>query len=350
MNKTTEFRTSEDALKLWAEEEEKEPELMWEKIYDAIGDPIFILDSTGLILSMNEASEELLEVKFQDIKGSRCYEIVHKTETFVEGCPFRKSMETKNRESYKLQIGTRWYRVSVDPIKNSEGGVIGAVHIITDIDELIKIHAKRAQLGAVIENTGEAVIGTGPDGLIESWNKGAEETFGYSHEEITGEPLLNLVKGDYKRENEEIRSDLKKNNRTSEREWKMIRKDGTEAEIELSFSPIYDERGVFYGVSYIGHNIGPQRLAERELLGYMTESFIRMKKPVEIISSNLKEISELYEKEEISADDADEMIKIQIKNAEQILENLYDLNKKMVHKKIGIPDEYRSFFLEERAG
>ncbi|UUX93759.1 PAS domain-containing protein [Methanoplanus endosymbiosus] len=346
MNTKTEFRTDEAGLKLWAEEEEKNPELMWEKIYDAIADPIFILDSTGLLLSMNKASEELLEVKFPDIKGSRCYEIVHKTATFIDGCPFRKSMKSGERESYKLQIGTRWYRVSVDPIKNSGGDVIGAVHIITDIDELIKTHAKRAQLGAVIENTGEAVIGTDPDGIIESWNNGAEEIFGFTEDEITGKPFLKLIKEDHTDEPEEIMRDLKKNYRTSGREWKMIRKDGSEIEIELSFSPIYDERGVFYGASYIGHNIGPQRLAERELLAYMTESFIRMKKPVEIINSNLSEISELYEKDEISADDTNEMIKIQIKNAEQILANLYDLNRKMVEKKIGIPDEYCTFFLE----
>jgi PAS domain S-box-containing protein len=347
-NKKSEFTTDEKGLKMWAEEEERKTGHMWEKIYDAIADPLFILDRTGLILSMNKASEELLEVKFPEIKGSRCYQIVHKTATFIEGCPFRKSMKSGERESYKLQIGTRWYRVSVDPIKNSRDDVIGAVHIITDIDDLIKTHAKRAQLGAIIENTDEAVIGTDPDGIIESWNNGAERIFGFTEDEITGEPFVKLLKEEHIDEPDEIRTELAEKIRISGREWKMIRKDGSETEIELSFSPIYDERDVFYGVSYIGHNIGPQRLAERELLAYMTESFIRMKKPVEIINSNLREISELYENDEINGDDTNEMIKIQIKNAEQILKNLYGLNRKMVEKNAGIPDEYRTFFLEEK--
>ncbi|WOF16877.1 PAS domain S-box protein [Methanoplanus sp. FWC-SCC4] len=333
-----------EELREWAKNQRQSPDTIWQMTYNAIEDPVFLLTHEGEILLANEASAKLLGMSVEEILDSHhCYEIVHKTTAFIEGCPFVKAMDSKKRESYKLKMDEKWYLVAVDPINDENGNVIGAIHIITDIDDLIKTTARKAHLGEIIENTLDAIFSATGNGKIDFWNKSAAALFGYTEEEILGEDIGILMpenrKDEYKKVFEEIVSGI-----ALERyETIILKKDGTKMEVLMNAQPVYDERKIIKGASFMLHDLTPQRKTERELLAYVTESALRLKKPVEIIKNNLDDISRLLEKGDIGIEETKLLLSVQASNAEKVIENLKDLNTAVVEKQKGIPNIYMEF-------
>ncbi|MBW1895170.1 MAG: PAS domain S-box protein [Deltaproteobacteria bacterium] len=127
----------------------------WQATFDAINDAVCILDSEGRILRCNKAMSEFLGKPPGEIKGQRCWELVHCTSEPIEDCPVLLMRNTRRRETLVLPVGEKWFEVVVDPIFDKQGKITEAVHIISDItqrklaeEELKKAHAdleKRVQ-------------------------------------------------------------------------------------------------------------------------------------------------------------------------------------------------------------
>jgi len=107
----------------------------WQPIFDSFGDAACILDPSGRILRCNSAMGKILRMRVQDIKGRLCYELMHDAHTPPYNCPMEKTRHSLRRETAEAQIGERWYKVTVDPIRNEDGNFGGAIHIISDITE-----------------------------------------------------------------------------------------------------------------------------------------------------------------------------------------------------------------------
>lgn len=315
---------------------------LWQRTFDAVADPLFILDINGVIRQSNRASIEFLSKTKGAIIGSHCFEQVHKTTSFIPGCPFVKSGQTGIRESYQLKMRDRWYRITVDPLKDETGTVIGAIHIITDIDELLKVQEIRAMLGVIIEKTHDAVISMAPDGTVGSWNRGAEEIFGYRQEEISGESILTLVP---QNEAETLRSILTAvaADTAVSQDITMYRKDGERREVTLSASPVTNDRGVISGAAFIIRDISLQRNAERALVSYIGEAAMRLKTPVSVIRNNLADIRVQMETLNIDHAEAALMLAVQIAAADQVIENIRELDRVVSDAIDTIPEQYKKF-------
>lgn len=315
--------------------------------FDAIEDPIFFLGMDGTILHANHASTTLLAMPLETILGSRCCSIVHHTPTFIRGCPFVKARETKKREIYTVNLGDRWYQVAVDPVINDQGEMIGAVHILTDINTVKKVHELRSILGAIIETTHDPIIGETVDGQVLSWNRGAEETFGYSAEEMIGESIFKIIPPNLRNEWKQTLLKVQRGERIHQIETRRIRADGEEVEIALSLSPIIDERGIITGIAVIGRNLTEARKAERALTAYITEAALRLKNPIEIITHTLEEICRLHQKGEIDDKELTTSLMIQARHARQIALNIQELQQAIIQGFDEIPDSYRRFLMNE---
>jgi len=317
------------------------------RTFNAIEDPIFFLSPDSIILHANPASSRLLDKPLEEIVGSHCYQIVHHTPSNIRGCPFIQAKKTKKRESYTVNIGSHWYQVAVDPVLGDDGEFIGAVHILTNIDSIKKIHELRAVLGSIIETTPDPIIGETPDGHVISWNKGAEETLGYTAEEMIGESIQRIIPEELRQQHLESLAKIQRGERVEQIETRRIRKDGEEIELSLSLSPILDERGIITGIAVIMHDLTEIKKAQRALLAYITEAALRLKNPIEIIARSIEEITDLHIAGEIDDEELNTSLMIQVRHAEKVIENVRELQQAIVLNLDEIPQSYRKFLMEE---
>jgi PAS domain S-box-containing protein len=118
------------------------------------------------------------------------------------------------------------------------------------------------QLASVIETSEDAIITKDLNGIITSWNKGAERVFGYSADEVIGKPISVLIPEDRHDEEPSILERLRKGQRIEHYETARRRKDGGIVDISLSVSPLADAGGRIVGASKIARDISERKRAE----------------------------------------------------------------------------------------
>ncbi|HZN00673.1 MAG TPA: ATP-binding protein [Pyrinomonadaceae bacterium] len=120
-------------------------------------------------------------------------------------------------------------------------------------------------LTALIESADDAIISKTLEGIITSWNKGAERIFGYTGDEVIGQPVTILIPEGQEDEEPAILARLRAGERIEHYETIRVRKDGTRIAISLTVSPIKGPNGDIIGASKIARDITEQRQARKEL-------------------------------------------------------------------------------------
>ncbi|HWT00168.1 MAG TPA: PAS domain S-box protein, partial [Pyrinomonadaceae bacterium] len=120
-------------------------------------------------------------------------------------------------------------------------------------------------LSAIIESADDAIISKTLEGVITSWNKGAERIFGYTAREVVGKPIAILIPEDHQDEEPAILARLRAGERIQHYETVRVRKDGSLVDISLTVSPIRDREGRVIGASKIARDISEGRHAEARL-------------------------------------------------------------------------------------
>ena len=120
-------------------------------------------------------------------------------------------------------------------------------------------------LSALIESADDAIISKTLEGIITSWNAGAERVFGYTADEVIGKPITILIPKDHENEEPAILARLRAGERIEHYETIRVRKDGKLINISLTVSPIIGPNGEIIGASKIARDITEQRQARRAL-------------------------------------------------------------------------------------
>ena len=123
----------------------------------------------------------------------------------------------------------------------------------------------KMRLASIVESSDDAIIGKTVDGIITSWNQGAERIYGYSKDEILGRHISVLVPSDKTTELFEIFEKIKQGQRFEHRYTVRLRKDGQPIDVSLTISPIKNAQGQVVGISTIAQDITRQKRAEDEL-------------------------------------------------------------------------------------
>ena len=123
----------------------------------------------------------------------------------------------------------------------------------------------RQQLAAIVTSSEDAILSFTVEGIVTSWNRGAETLYGYSAAEITGRPLAVLVPTDRMGELERNLERLNREERVGSYETERVHKNGTRLRVLLSVSPIRNEQGVLVGASAIARDITQQKRTEEAL-------------------------------------------------------------------------------------
>ena len=107
----------------------------WSATFDAISDLVCLLDRNGTVLRCNRPMAEMLGLEPGAVAGRKCYELMHGESDFFERCPYVEMLRTGRRESLDLPLGDRWFHVTADPLRDLDGAITGAVHIVRDVTE-----------------------------------------------------------------------------------------------------------------------------------------------------------------------------------------------------------------------
>ncbi|WP_417381862.1 PAS domain S-box protein [Gimesia sp.] len=141
----------------------------------------------------------------------------------------------------------------------------GVSNLIRHVIERVQWQEERTRLAAIVDSSGDAIIGKAPNGTITSWNNGAEVIYGWLEEEVIGETVSILLPPGMAREESEILEAMKTGRRLDQFQTKRMRKDGTIIDVAITVSPIRGMDHLVVGSSSIERDITARRRREEEL-------------------------------------------------------------------------------------
>jgi PAS domain S-box-containing protein len=168
-------------------------------------------------------------------------------------------------------------RVNVDPIKDEAGRIVGAINVFHDVTKLRRAEEAAARLAAIVQSSDDAIISKDLNGIITSWNEGAQRIYGYTETEAIGRPITMLIPLDRQHEETEILARIKRGERVEPFETTRQRKDRSFIDISVTVSPIRDLKGRTIGASKIARDITERKQAEKTQLLLVEELNHRVK-------------------------------------------------------------------------
>src|ERR1700681_4786584 len=121
------------------------------------------------------------------------------------------------------------------------------------------------RLAAIIESSEDALVSKDLNGIITSWNGGAEQLFGYTADEAVGQSITILIPPDRLGEEDLVLARIRAGQRVEHFDTVRWRKDGTLVDVSVTVSPIRDAAGAVVGASKIARNISDRKRMEAEL-------------------------------------------------------------------------------------
>ncbi len=241
-------------------------------ILDTAVEGIITIDERGIIESMNRAAEKLF--------GYSSEEIVGRNVSTLMPSPYREAhdgyIEKYVRTGHAKIIGIG--REVIGLRKNGEvfpmDLAVSEVRLanrrlftgfVRDITERKEAEKRLSYYAAIVESTEDAIISQDLSGIITSWNKGAENLFGYMREEAIGNPFAMLLPPDRLAEEEAILATIRKGLSVERFETVRKRKDGKPIDISVTTSPLRTPDGTIVGASKVARDITDRKRAEEKL-------------------------------------------------------------------------------------
>jgi PAS domain S-box-containing protein len=198
-------------------------------IVDSSDDPIISKDLNGTIISWNQAAARLFGHQANEMVGQSILRIIP-TELYPEEEEILKKLRAGQRidhyETVRVKKSGERIAVSVtiSPVRDETGQVIGASKIARDISDRKRNDETRFRLAAIVDSADDAIISKDLNGIVKSWNQGAHQIFGYTAAEMIGQSILRIIPDERQYEEDEILKKLRAGERidhyeTVRRKW-----------------------------------------------------------------------------------------------------------------------------------
>jgi PAS domain S-box-containing protein len=243
-------------------------------ITDNASASLFIMDEHQRCVFMNPAAEQMTGYTLAEVKGRILHDVIHHTRPDgrpypLAECPIDRAFPENNREQGEevfVHKDGHFYRVAftASPIRDS-GVVRGTVIEVVNITERKRAEEAQALLAAIVASSDDAIVSKTLDGVVLSWNIGAERLFGYTAAEAVGRPLIELtIPPDRIDEEEMILSRLRRGERIEHYETVRVTKDGRRVDVSLTVSAVRDPSGRVIAASKVARDITARKRAERD--------------------------------------------------------------------------------------
>jgi PAS domain S-box-containing protein len=244
----------------------------FELIVEGAPEAIVMADRDGLITLVNARTEQMFGYARAELLGRPVELLVpqhFRSEHPGQVARFLARPVTRAMGAGRDLYGVRKDGVEVpieiglNPIESPSG--LFTLASIIDITERRRAEEAQQQAAALVASADDGIIGKTLDGIVTSWNPGAERLLGYTAQEMIGQPVLRLIPEDRAEEETVILERIRKGLRVAHFETVRRRKDGSLIEVSLTISPIRDRKGVVVGASKVMRDISERRQHEREL-------------------------------------------------------------------------------------
>jgi PAS domain S-box-containing protein len=259
------------------------------QLFEELPFAIYVCDADGLVRRYNRRAAELWgrspKIGDPDERFCGSYRMFRPDGSLLQHhqCPvadvLRTGVSVHEQEVHiERPNGSRGIAlVNIEAIKNSEGDIVGAVNCFQDVTERRIAEDAALRLAAIVESSDDAIVGKDLDGIITSWNAGAERIFGYMAEEIIGKPITILIPPNYQKEEEAIIERIRRGQRVEHFETIRQRKHGSLIDVSMTISPVKNSQGKIIGASKIARDITDRKRSEAQIVNLAHEAEHRTK-------------------------------------------------------------------------
>jgi PAS domain S-box-containing protein len=244
-------------------------------ILSSIGDAVISTDVEGRVTLMNRVAETLTGWPLEEAQSkplAEVFRIVNQETRQTAENPVdkvRRLNHVVGLANHTILITRNGEDIAIDdsgaPIFAPDGTLAGIILIFRDVTEQRKAQKATGELAAIVEYSGDAIATKNLEGIIQTWNDGAERLFGYKREEIVGKPVTVLIPPDRLDEETEILQRIRSGQPSERLETIRVAKDGRQIHVSVGVSPIKDADGHIIGASKVVHDI-TELVAARDAL------------------------------------------------------------------------------------
>lgn len=313
---------------------------------------IVVLDRKGKILTWNHAAETITGYRQDEVIGkSGVWKLLYpekeyrdsltaKITTILSQKQYFDNLETTIRTRSGSSRIILWNTKEV--VKD---GIVRSIAVGIDVTEQRQADLFRT---SIIDNA-HIMIAVLDHGKVLVWNKAAETITGYSREEVIGKRDIwqhLYPDAEYRRiVTLQIKEIISKNRYFENLETTIVTRSGQKKIISWNTRQTGME-GIQQDIA-IGLDITSRKRAEEALLSYMAEMAMRLKGPVEIIRDNLTDVANLIRTGKLDPEEVGLVLDGQVRNANQVAENIREFQREIAQKNKNIPDAYRKFLEDE---
>lgn len=229
------------------------------------------------ITSLTGAGLTAFNASPQDYLGKDFTSLSRSDSSIIQVIAAHKKALSGRPTSFEWKMATeddKVYYSYIEPLRNTQGEVVGIVGIALDTTERKKAEEYRRQLASIVESSNDAIISETLDGIITSWNKGAEKIYGYLEGEVLGKNISILTPSNNGNDNPLILQRILQDETLSNYETTHIRKDQKKINVSLTASPIKNDSGEIAGASVISRDITDHKTMERQII--LSNSVMRL--------------------------------------------------------------------------
>jgi PAS domain S-box-containing protein len=254
-----------------------------ETTLQSIGDAVIVCNSSGKVTLMNPTAVEVTGWTSEQAKGQpleSVFRIINERTRETVESPVAKVLRFGNvvgLANHTLLVRRDGTEFPIDdsgaPIRDKNGEIVGIVLVFRDITErkqneeaLRQSNASRLRLAAIIDSADDAIVSKDLNGIVSSWNEGASRMFGYSADEMLGQPILRLIPEELHYEEDEILQKIRAGEPINHYETRRTKKNGDSVEVSVTISPVRDESGRITGASKIARDISNRKRVEKLLV------------------------------------------------------------------------------------
>jgi PAS domain S-box-containing protein len=207
--------------------------------------------------------EELLKIGFQDITHPDDLDAdLAQLEKMKAGLADKYASE---KRYIRKDGSTVWISLRVSAVRDEKRDVKRFIAVIEDITDRREARQARFKLAAIVESSDDAIVSKSLNGIIESWNAGAQRIFGFKPEEAIGQSITIIIPPELRDEEKEIIKRLRNGDRIEHFETLRMNKSGERLNVSLTVSPVRDSQGRIVGASKIARDITQQKRVEHAL-------------------------------------------------------------------------------------